>query len=170
MDPDVLFLFAAGFEQTGDGQFIFYFDRRVPRPAPARPHGIRTAYPCALVGEEAQRVKAWLAANPTDHRLRLPVYTRTRGVRAVLVASSYNCGGGSALHDLARERLIRGDKHRARLRVEIARVLGAVLGGVTRDAELSDLHALEDTINAGPVGVELATASELVGALAGVGG
>jgi len=170
MDPDVLFLFAAGFEQSGDGQFIVYFDGPVPRPAPARLYGIRTAYSCTPAGEEAQLVKAWLAANPARQRMRVPAYTRARGVRAVLVTSGYNCGVGSALHGFARDRLVREEQHRERLQSEIERVLGAALGGVFGDGEWNDLQALEDTINAGPVGFEAATAPELTRALTAADG
>ncbi len=98
MNPDVLFLFVTGYEQTGDGHYALYFDGPVPRPAPARLYGIRTAFFCTFAGVDSEGLKAWLTANLARQRMRVPAYTR--GVRAVLVASGYNCGVGSALRDL----------------------------------------------------------------------
>ena len=90
-------------------------------------------------------------------------------MRAVLAASRWRGGDGSALSDLGRDHVIRDEGHRERLRREVELLVGVVLENPVRVGELEELYDLQDAINAGPVGVELATAAEVFAACFGVG-
>ena len=101
--------------------------------------------------------------------LRVPVYTREKGVRAVLVADRWRGGDGSALSDLGRDRTIRDENHRRRLQQEVELLIGMVLENPVKAGELGELHVVQDVINVGPVGVALATAGEVIEAFFGAG-
>ena len=160
MDLDILFIFVAGYEQVADGQYRLYVTGPVPKPQLQRRVGERTPLFHVFVGEDAGRVEAWLARNRAWMCLRVPTYDREKGLRAVLTAGRWRGGDGSALCDLARDRLIRDDGHRERLRREAELLVGLVLGNPLKEGELEELHELQDVANAGPVGVELCTPAE----------
>ena len=160
MDLDALFVYVAGYERVGD-QYRLYVDGPVPKPQLHRRVGERTHLFHIFVGTDAERVEAWLAHHRAWMCLRVPTYDRAKGVRAVLAADRWRGGDGSALAELGRDRTIRDEAHRARLRAEVELLVGLVLENPVRTGELEELHDLQDVVNAGPVGVELATAAEL---------
>ncbi len=160
MDLDILFIFVAGYEQVADGQYRLYVTGPVPKPQLQRRVGERTPLFHVFAGEDAGRVEAWLARNRAWMCLRIPSYDRQKGVQAVLTAGRWRGGDGSALSDLARDRLIRDDGHRERLRREAELLVGLVLGNPVKKGELEELHELQDVVNAALVGVELCTPAE----------
>lgn len=169
MDLDILFIYVAGYERVGDDQYRLYVTGPVPKPQLHRRVGERTQLFHLFAGEDAGRIEAWLARNRAWTCLRVATYTREKGVRAVLAAERWRGGDGSALSQLGRDRTIRDEGHRSRLRNEVELLIGMVLENPVRDGELGELHDLQDTINAGPVGVELATTGEVVAAYFGGG-
>ena len=160
MDLDVLFVFVAGYERVGEDQYRVYVTGPVPKPQLHRRVGERMPLFHLFAGEDAGRVEAWLARNRAWMCLRVPTYDREKGLRAVLTAGRWRGGDASALCDLARDRLIRDDGHRERLRGEAELLVGLVLGNPLKKGELEELHELQDVVNAGPVGVELCTPAE----------
>jgi hypothetical protein len=162
MDLDILFVFVAGYERVGEDRFRLYVTGPVPKPQLHRRFGERTLLFHLFAGPDAERVEAWLARNRAWQCVRVPTYTREKGVRAVLAASRWRGGDGSATSDFARDRLIRDDGHRERLRREVELLVGMVLGNPVRKGELEELHELQDVVNAAPVGVELASTAEVV--------
>ena len=163
MDLDILFVFVAGYERAGEHQLRLYVDGPIPRPQLHRRSGERTPLFRLFAGPDALRVEAWLARNRAWQCLRVPTYSRDKGVRAVLAAGRWRGGDGSATADFARDRLIRDDGHRERLRREVELLVGMVLGNPVRKGELEELHELQDVVNAAPVGVELASTAEVNG-------
>ena len=160
MDLDILFLFVAGYERVGDGHYRLYVTGPIPKPQLSRRVGERTPLFHVFAGPDAGRVESWLRRNRAWMCLRVPTYDREKGVQAVLTAGRWRGGDGSALSDLARDRLIRDDGHRERLRTEAELLVGMVLGNPVKKGELEELHELQDAINAGPVGVGLCTLAE----------
>ncbi|MBY0459314.1 MAG: hypothetical protein K2V38_18450, partial [Gemmataceae bacterium] len=75
----------------------------------------------------------------------------------------------SALSDFARDRVIRDEATRVRLRTEVEWLVQMVLENPVRAGELGELHDIQDVVNAGPVGVELATVGEVIEAFFGAG-
>ncbi len=163
MDLDTLFVCVSGYERVG-GEYRLYVDGPVPRPQLHRRVGERTPLFHLFAGADAERVEAWLARNRAWMCLRVPTYTRQKGVRAVLTASRWRGGDGSALADLGRDHVIRDEGHCERLHHEVELLVGLVLENPVRDGELEELHDLQDVVNAGPLGVELATAAEVFAA------
>ena len=138
-----------------------YVTGPVPKPQFHRRVGERTPLFHLFAGPDAGRVESWLAHNRAWMCLRVPTYDRAKGVRAVRTAGRWRGGDGSALSDLARDRLIRDDGHRERLRREVELLVGMVLGNPIKKGELEELHELQDVVNAAPVGVELCTPAEV---------
>lgn len=167
MDLDNLFMCATGYEQVAADQYRLYVDGPTPTPQLRRRVGERTPLFHIFADTDAKRVEVWLTTHRAWMCLRVPTYDRAKGVRAVLAADRWRGGDGSALSDLGRDRIIRDEAHRARLRAEVELLVGMVLENPVRAGELEELHDLQDAINAGPVGVELATAAELVEAFFG---
>ncbi len=162
MDLDILFVFVAGYEKTADDQYRLYVTGPVPRPQLNRRVGERTPLFHLFAGSDAGRVEAWLARNRAWQCVRVPTYTRDKGVRAVMTASRWRGGDGSATSDLASDRLIRDDGHRERLRREVELLVGMVLGNPVRKGELEELHELQDIVNAAPLATELCSVAEVV--------
>ena len=79
----------------------------------------------------------------------------------MLIAERWRGGDGSATSDFARDRLIRGDEHRERLRREVELLVGMVLGNPVKKGELEELHELQDVANAAPIDTELCTPAEV---------
>ena len=161
MDLDVLFLFVAGYEKVADDGYRLYVTGPIPKPQLSRRVGERTPLFHLFAGEDARRVESWLARNRAWMCLRVPTYDRAKGVRAVLTAGRWRGGDGSAISDFARNRLIRDDEHRGRLRREVELLVGMVLGNPVKKGELEELHELQDVANAAPAGVELRTPAEV---------
>ncbi|MEO2088842.1 MAG: hypothetical protein ABGY75_05005, partial [Gemmataceae bacterium] len=115
MDLDILCLYLSGYDRVGDDRFHLYVDGPVPRPSTTRRYGVRTPFFFLYDAEDARRFEGWLSSNRVWMCLRLPHYTREKGVRAVLVADRWRGGDGSALSDLGRDRTIRDENHRRRL-------------------------------------------------------
>lgn len=164
MDLNILFMYASGYEKVADDQYRLYVDGPVPKPQLNRRFGRQTHLFHVFAGEDATRIEAWLARNRAWMCLRVPTYDRAKGVRAVLVAERWRGGDGSAISDFGRDRTIRDEDHRRRLRDEAEMLVGMVLGNPVRPGELEELHELQDVVNAAPVGVELATTAEVVAA------
>jgi hypothetical protein len=164
MDLDILFVFVTGYEKVGKDQFRLYVDGPVPKPQLQRRVGQRTPLFHLFAGEDAERIEAWLARHRAWMCLRVPTYDRQKGVRAVLAADRWRGGDGSALSDFARDRMIRDENHRRRLINETEWLVSMVLENPVREGELAELHDLQDAINVGPSGVELATTGEVVAA------
>ena len=80
----------------------------------------------------------------------------------MLAASEWNFGEGAALFRLALTRMIADEAHRQRLQREVRLLIASVIENPVRDGELQDLQVIEDVVNVAPVGVELATADEVV--------
>lgn len=167
MDLDTLFMYASGYEQVADDQYRVYVDGPVPTPQLNRRVGQRTLLFHVFAGEDAGRVEAWLARHRACMCLRVPIFTREKGITAVLAADRWRGGDGSALSEFARDRTIRDEAHRRRLRGEVEMLVNMVLENPVREGELAELHDIQDVVNAGPVGVELATAGEVIGAYFG---
>lgn len=70
--------------------------------------------------------------------------------------------------DLDRSRKIADAAHRERLQREVRLLIEMVLDNPVRDGEFGELQELEDAINAAPLGIELATAAELVDGFSGM--
>ena len=169
MELDSLFIYASGYEKVADDLYRVYVDGPVPTPQLNRRVGERTHLFHLFAGADAARVEAWLACHRAWMCFRVPHYTREKGVQAVLAADRWRGGDGSALSDLGRDRLIRDENHRRRLRHEVELLIGMVLENPVRDGELGELHVIQDVVNTGPVGVELATAAEVIEAFFGAG-
>ncbi|MBN9519769.1 hypothetical protein J0H58_14805 [bacterium] len=168
MDLDTLFACVSGYERVGD-EYRLYVDGPVPRSQLHRRVGERTPLFHLFAGEDAGRVEEWLARNGAWQCLRVPTYDRAKGVRAVLTAEPWRGGDGSALSDLGRDHVIRDEDHRERLRREVELLVGMVLENPVRVGKLEELHDIQDVVNAGPVGVELATTAEVIAAYFGGG-
>lgn len=169
MDLDILFMYVAGYEKVADDQYRLYVTGPIPKPQLDRRVGERMPLFHLFAGPDAERIEAWLASHRAWQCLRVPTFDRDKGVRAVLAADRWRGGDGSALSDLGRDRTIRDEAHRSRLRTEVELLVNMVLENPVRDGELEDLHVVQDAINAGPVGVELATAAEIIEAFFGAG-
>lgn len=169
MDLDIMCLYLSGYERVLDDRYRLYVDGPVPRPSTTRRYGVRTPFFFLYDADDARRFEAWLGRNRAWMCLRVPSYTREKGVRAVLAADRWRGGDGSALSDFGRDRTIRDEAHRTRLRTEVELLIGMVMENPVRPDELGELHVVQDVINAGPVGVELATASEVIEAFFGAG-
>jgi hypothetical protein len=168
MDLDILFVYVAGYERVAD-QYRLYVTGPIPTPQLHRRVGERTHLFHLFAGSDAERIEAWLARNRAWQCLRVPTYDRGKGVRAVLAADRWRGGDGSALSDFGRDRIIRDEAHRSRLRGEVECLVNMVLENPVRQGELDELHAIQDVVNAGPVGVELATSAEVIEAYFGAG-
>ena len=161
MNIEYLLMTCCGFEKAGEDQFRLYVTGPVPKPQLHRRYGERTPLFHLFAGPDAGRIEAWLARNRAWQCLRIPTYDRAKGLRAVLTADRWRGGDGSALSDFGRDRLIHDHDHRERLRTEVELLVGMVLGNPVRPGELEELHELQDTINAAPLGTELCTAAEV---------
>jgi hypothetical protein len=151
-----------GFERVGD-QVRLYVDGPTPTPSFTRRRGVRTPLFHLYAGRDAEEIVEWLDRNRAWQVMRVPPpYTPELGVRAVLLAANWLGGSGSAMFGLARARLIADDAHRERLRQEVRLLVEMVIENAVRDGEFEELQTLEDAINAAPLGVELATAAEVV--------
>jgi hypothetical protein len=165
-----VFPFVCGFERVGD-QVRLYVDGPTPTPSFDRRQGVRSPLFRLYSGQDAESILAWLAQNRAWQVLRVPPpFTLERGVRAVLFAFDWHCGEGSALCRFARTRLIADAAHRQRLQHEVRLLIGSVLENPVRDGELQELQAIEDVVNAAPVGVELAGTADVVDAYFGSAG
>lgn len=170
MDLWKVFPLVAGYERIGD-EVRLYVEGPTPQPSFTRQRGKRTPLFHLYSGDDAVEVMAWLDRNRAWQVMRVtPPYTPTLGVRAVLLASNWHGGGGSALLALARTRRIADDAHRERLRQEVRLLIEMTLENPVRDGEFTELQTLEDGINAAPLGVELATAAEVVDGFFGSAG
>ena len=89
MDLDILFVFVVGYEQTADNQYRLHVTGPVPRPQFHRRVGERTPLFHLFAGPDAGRVEAWLARNRAWQCVRVPTYTREKGVRAMLTAERW---------------------------------------------------------------------------------
>jgi len=161
MDLDILFLYVAGYEKLTDDQYRLYVTGPVPKPQLHRRVGERMPLFHLFAGPDAERIEAWLARNRAWQCLRIPTYDRKKGVRAVLTADRWRVGDGSAISDLGRDRLIRDEDQRKRLRNEVELLVGMVLGNPVRPGELEELHELQDVVNAAPLDTELCPAVEV---------
>ena len=161
MDLDILFLYVAGYEKVADDQYRLYVTGPVPKPQLHRRVGERMPLFHLFAGPDAERIEAWLARNRAWQCLRIPTYDRKKGVRAVLTADRWRVGDGSAISDLGRDRLIRDEDQRKRLRNEVELLVGMVLGNPVRPGELEELHELQDVVNAAPLDTELCPAVEV---------
>lgn len=168
MNLDILFMYVAGYEQVGD-HYRLYVDGPIPKPQLHRRVGERMPLFHLFAGDDAGRIEAWLSSHRAWQCLRVPTYDREKGVLAVLTADRWRGGDGSALSQLGRDRTIRDEAHRSRLRNEVELLIGMVLENPVRDGELGELHVIQDVVNAGPVGVELATSAEVIEAYFGAG-
>jgi len=161
MDLDILFLYVAGYEKVADDQYRLYVTGPVPKPQLHRRVGERMPLFHLFAGPDAERIEAWLARNRAWQCLRIPTYDRKKGVRAVLTADRWRGGDGSAISDLGRDRLIRDEDQRKRLRNEVELLVVMVLGNPVRPGELEELHELQDVVNAAPLDTELCPAVEV---------
>lgn len=168
MELDILFVYVAGYKKVGD-QYRLYVTGPIPKPQLNRRVGERTQLFHLFAGEDATRIEAWLSRNRAWMCLRVPTYDRAKGVLAVLAADRWRGGDGSALSDFARDRTIRDRDHQTRLAREVEWMVNMVLENPVRAGELAELHDIQDVVNAGPVGVELATTGEVVAAYFGGG-
>ena len=159
MDLDILFLYVAGYEKVADDQYRLYVTGPVPKPQLHRRVGERMPLFHLFAGPDAERIEAWLARNRSWQCLRIATYDHKKGVRAVLTADRWRVGDGSAISDLGRDRLIRDEDQRKRLRNEVELLVGMVLGNTVRPGELEELHELQDVVNA--LDTELCTAAEV---------
>ena len=165
-----VFPLVCGYECVGD-QVRLYVDGPTPTPSFTRQQGVRTSLFRLYSGHDAESILKWLAQNRVWQVLRVPPpFTPERGVRAVLAASEWYCGDGSALSRFARSRMIDSEDHRERLRREVSLLIGSVLENPVREGELQELQGIEDVINAAPTGVELASTAEVVNAYFGSAG
>lgn len=156
------FPLVCGYEVIGD-QVRLYLDSPTPVPDFTRERGVRSPLFRLYSGRDAEAVVEWLAKNRAWQVLRVaPPFTPELGVRAVLTASEWHGGEGSALCGFARTRVVADDAHRGRMRREVRHLIGMVLENPVRDGEFDQLQTLEDAINAAPLGVELATTGEVV--------
>ena len=157
-----------GYERIGD-QVRLYVDGPTPQPNFTRRRGVRTALFRLHAGRDAEDILAWLDRNRAWQVMRVsPPYSPELGIRAVLLATDWR--GGSAMLDLARSRKIADAAHRERLQREVRLLIEMVLDNPVRDGEFGELQELEDAINAAPLGIELATAAELVDGFSGTPG
>lgn len=157
-----LFTRVCGYEVIGD-RVRLYVDSPKPAPNFDRERGERSCLFYLYAGREAEAVIEWLNKHRAFQVLRVaPLFTAKLGASALLVAADWHAGEGSALYLLARTRMIANDAHRDRLRREVRHLLSMVLENPVRDGEFEALQTLEDGINAAPLGVELATAAEVV--------
>ncbi len=164
MDWLEVFLCACGYEQLGD-QIRVYVDGPTPAPSVARFSGVRTQLFRLFAGMEAESIRRWLARNRAWQCLRVsPPFSTELGARALLLASDWHSGEGSAMYGLARTRTIRDEAHRQRLQREARCLIGSVLENPVRDGEFEELQLLEDVVNTAPAGKELATTAEVVDA------
>jgi hypothetical protein len=165
-----VFPFVCGYECVGD-QVRLYVDGPSPTLSFTRQQGVRTPLFRLYSGQDAESILKWLALNRAWQVLRVPPpFTPERGVRAILAASEWCCGEGSALALLARTRMIVSDDHRHRLQQEVSLLIGSILENPVRDGEFQELQGIEDVVNAAPTGVELATSAEVVDAYFGSAG
>ena len=162
MDLDILFLYVAGYEKVADDQYRLYVTGPIPKPQLHRRVGERMPLFHLFAGADATRIEAFLTRHRAWMCLRIPTYTREKGVRAVLAADRWRGGDGSAISDFARDRIIRSEDHRSILRTQTEWLVNMVLENPVRDGELEQLHDLQDVVNAAPVGVELATTAEFI--------
>jgi hypothetical protein len=165
-----IFPLVAGYERVGD-QVRLYVEGPKPAPSFTRRRGVRTALFHLYEGQDAQDILAWLDRNRVWQVMRVPPpYTPELGLRAVLLASDWQGGSGSAMHALARTRAVADDAHRERLQFEVRFLIELVLENPVRDGEFEDFQTLEDAINTAPLGVELATTAEVVDGFFGSAG
>ena len=165
-----IFPLIAGYEQIGD-QVRLYVDGPTPEPSFTRRRGARTPLFRLYSGQDAQDILAWLGQYRAWQVLRVsPPYSSEQGVRAVLLASNWHGGFGSAMLRLARTRMIADDAHRERLQFEARLLIEMVLENPVRDGEFEELQTLEDASNTAPLGVELATTAEVVDGFFGSAG
>jgi hypothetical protein len=169
MDLDILFVYVAGYEKVADDQYRLYVTGPIPEPQLNRRVGERTCLFHLFAGADAERTEAWLAQHRAWMCLRVPAYDREKGVRAVLTADRWRGGDGSAIADFGRDRTIHDAEHRRRLQREVELLVNMVLENPVREGEIEELHELQDVVNAGPVGVELASTSEVVAVYFGTG-
>lgn len=168
MDLWKVFPTICGFEQVGPDQLRLYVDSPDPVPRFDRPRGTRSDLFRLYSGEDARAILAWLSRNKAWQALRVPPpLTPERGVRAVLAASDWHGGEASALFAFARGRTVADDAHRRRLQAEVRLLIGSVIENPVRAGELQELQAIEDAVNAAPVGAEVCTSAEVVTAFFG---
>lgn len=157
-----LFSVICGFEIIGD-RVRLYVDSPKPAPNFDRERGERSCLFYLFAGDDAVAVIDWLNKHRAFQVLRVaPPFTAKLGASALLAAADWHAGDGSALCLLARTRVIANDAHRDRLRREVRHLLSMVLENPVRGGDFEVLQTLEDGINAAPLGVELATAAEVV--------
>jgi hypothetical protein len=167
MDWWRVFPFVSGYERVGD-QVRLYVVGPTPTASFDRQVGVRTPLFRLYSGRDAESILAWLSANKAWQVLRIPQpLTPQTGVRAVLVASDWHGGEGTALFAFSRDRVISADAHRHRLQREVRVLVASVIENPVRDGELQDLQTLEDVVNVAPLGVEVATTAEVVDAYFG---
>lgn len=165
-----VFPLIVGYERIGD-QVKLYVDGPTPQPSFNRRRGVRTPFFHLYAGRDAEAVLAWLDQNRAWQVMRVPPpYTPEQGVRAVLLASNWHGGFGSAMLRFARTRMIADDTQRERLQHEVRLLIGMVLENPVRAGEFEELQTLEDAINTAPLGVELATTAEVVDGFFGSAG
>ena len=150
------------------GPMVWELDGPTPTASFDRQRGIRTQLFRLYGGGDAESIMAWLSANKAWQCLRVPPpLDKERCVRAVLVASEWHCGEGSALFKFARDRVIADDADRLRLQREVRLLIQCVIENPVKDGELQDLQAVEDVVNVAPLGVEVASTAEVVNAYFG---
>jgi hypothetical protein len=165
-----IFPLIVGYERAGD-QVRLYLDGPTPEPSFTRGRGVRTPLFRLYSGQDAQDILAWLDMHRAWQVLRVaPPYSPEQGVRALLLASNWHGGFGSAMFRLARTRMIADDAHRERLQIEVRLLIEMVLENPVRDGEFEELQTLENAINTAPLGVELATTAEVVDTFFGSAG
>src|SRR4051812_42143270 len=115
-----MFPLICGYERVARDQVRLYVEGPKPVPNFTRRQGVRTPLFHLYAGRDAEAVCAWLAKNRVWQCLRVPPpYTPEQGIRAVLLASNWHGGFGSAMLYLARTRMIADDAHRERLQFEV---------------------------------------------------
>lgn len=165
-----IFPLIVGYERFGD-QVRLYVEGPTPEPSFTRRRGVRTPLFRLYSGQDAEEILAWLGKYRAWQVLRVaPPYSPEQGVRAVMLASNWHGGVGSAMLCLARTRMIADETHRERLQFEVRLLIEMVMENPVRDNEFEELQTLEDAINSAPVGVELATTAEIVDGFFGSAG
>lgn len=159
MDAEVLLLTACGVED--DGVHVrLYLDAPAPAAAFRTGPGVRTPLFRLLAGEDADRVRRFLARHPAWDVIRVPPpHTPVRGLAALRTAASWNAGAGTPLHALHVGRCVSGDAHRDALRREVAGLIGSVLANPTDPGDYLALRLLAEVVETAPTGADLAAAS-----------